>query len=162
MIDANAIVESLLDDESPDPKEFVGQHFEPTFGTEEQNTAAEQAARCIYLWLVQDFGDYENPEDFTDELAHSVADVVTDGLKIGNSAAMGRAHDNFMRDADTAAQALRKTFAGKDLGEIVMVPKLAWDLSKQAANDSVAAFMHKAPDNISYKLRRLRHRRGEM
>lgn len=149
---ADRIVEALLDDESTDPKEFVGQHFEPTFSTEEQNAAAHDAARCIYLWLMQDFGNYENADDFIAELAHSVADQVTTNLKMGN---------DFQGDSATANNSLQKSFAGKDLGEVVMSAKAAWDLSKQAANDSVAAFMHKAPDNISYKLRRLRHRRGE-
>jgi hypothetical protein len=150
---AERVVEALLGDEAPDPKEFVNQHFEPKFGTEEQNTAAKSASHCIYLWLVQDFGDYENPDDFTAELAHAVADHVTADLKIGN---------DFWQDAATAAEALRKVFVGKDLGEIVMVPKFAWELSKQAATASVEAFMHKSPDKWTYKLRRLRHRRGEM
>jgi hypothetical protein len=155
MIDANAIVETLLESDLPDPKDFVAQTFEPSFGfsREDQNAAAHSAARCIYLWLMQDFDNYFTVDDFTHDLAHSVADIVTDDLKIGYT---------FRADDAIAAEALGKVFAGKAMTEIVTTPKPAWDLSKEAAQAAVDAFVNKSPDKTSYKLRRLRHRRGEM
>jgi hypothetical protein len=151
MKSAHQLVRAILEMDE-DPKDFIErqENFFVDFPKEEQRAAVLQVAICVYLWLVQDFREYVNVDDFIGDLAMACADHATADLGVHPAP----------NDTETARAVLAAYFRRLDMGEVLENPRLH---SRAVANLVVKAFMDRPETTIdpAERLRRMRARRGE-
>ncbi len=145
MESAAVLVGKLL--ETDDPKEFA-QDVDPESLDSRRREGVLAVAKCIYLWLVQDYGDYQHADNFLDELAHSVEDVMQSELDIQQTG----------NDVHTVRRILGEYFANKDMADVLA---RARNESLRVARVIVDAFVKSAPIDYEQRLQRMRYRRGE-